>query len=52
MDEADELMHSEWDENMCMIMTSSDLNEDAESRYYMFSATFPKEFRKVATPGR
>jgi hypothetical protein len=42
-------MHSEWDENMRMIMTSSDFNEDADSRYYMLSPAFPKEFRKVAT---
>jgi ATP-dependent RNA helicase DDX3X len=48
MDEADELMHSDWDENMRMILTSSDLTEDTDGRYYMFSATFPKEFRKVA----
>jgi ATP-dependent RNA helicase DDX3X len=41
-------MHSDWEEDMTTIMTSGDLSEDEESKYYMFSATFPKEFRKVA----
>jgi ATP-dependent RNA helicase DDX3X len=48
IDEADELMHGDWEEDMNMIMTGGDLSEDAEHHYYMFSATFPKEYRKIA----
>lgn len=48
IDEADELLHGDWEEDMNVIMTGGDLSEDADSKYYMFSATFPKEFRKLA----
>lgn len=48
IDEADELLHGDWEEDMNVIMTGGDLSEDADSKYYMFSATFPKEFRKIA----
>jgi ATP-dependent RNA helicase DDX3X len=33
---------------MNMIMSGGDVNEDADHIYMMFSATFPKEFRRIA----
>ncbi|QDS68158.1 hypothetical protein FKW77_010359 [Venturia effusa] len=48
VDEADELLHGDWEEDMKAIMTGGDISEDADSKYYMFSATFPKEYRKIA----
>ncbi|KAE9982802.1 hypothetical protein BLS_005384 [Venturia inaequalis] len=48
IDEADELLHGDWEEDMAAIMKGSDLSEDGDTHYYMFSATFPKEFRKIA----
>ncbi|KAF2435617.1 P-loop containing nucleoside triphosphate hydrolase protein [Tothia fuscella] len=47
IDEADEMMTADWEENMTQIM-GGDSNEDPDHIYMMFSATFPKEMRKVA----
>ncbi|KAF2150404.1 DEAD-domain-containing protein [Myriangium duriaei CBS 260.36] len=49
IDEADEMLQdSEWEEALGKIMAGGDANEDADHRYLMFSATFPKEARKLA----
>lgn len=41
-------MGSDWNENMQAIMNGGDSNEDPDHCYMMFSATFPKEMRKIA----
>lgn len=66
IDEADELLHSDWEEELNKIMAgggmllyslvihraaltlATDTNEDADHVYMMFSATFPKDVRKLA----
>ncbi|MCJ1435750.1 hypothetical protein MMC27_005125 [Xylographa pallens] len=48
IDEADELVSSDWSDDMNMILSGGDNNEDADHRFMMFSATFPKEARKLA----
>lgn len=48
IDEADELLHDDWEEEMAVIMAGGDTNEDADHRYMLFSATFDKRMRKLA----
>ncbi|MCJ1416330.1 hypothetical protein MMC32_002665 [Xylographa parallela] len=48
IDEADEMVSSDWSDDMNMILSGGDNNEDADHRFMMFSATFPKEARKLA----
>ncbi|KAL2219236.1 DEAD/DEAH box RNA helicase [Thermoascus aurantiacus ATCC 26904] len=48
VDEADELLHSDWENEFTKIMSGGDTNEDADHRYMMFSATFNKECRELA----
>ncbi|KAJ5162220.1 DEAD/DEAH box RNA helicase, partial [Penicillium capsulatum] len=68
IDEADELLHSDWENDLkhimsgggkhnCQLQTlepyqhtdpSSDVNEDEDHQYMMFSATFDKECRALA----
>ncbi|MCJ1473462.1 hypothetical protein MMC13_002113 [Lambiella insularis] len=48
IDEADEMVGPDWSEDMNMILSGGDNNEDADHRFMMFSATFPKEARKLA----
>ncbi|KAL5002475.1 P-loop containing nucleoside triphosphate hydrolase protein [Aspergillus recurvatus] len=48
IDEADELLLSDWEEDFKKIMSGGDLNEDADHRYMMFSATFNKGCRELA----
>ncbi|MCJ1465446.1 hypothetical protein MMC07_004064 [Pseudocyphellaria aurata] len=48
IDEADEMVSSDWAEDMQTIMGGGDSNVDADHVYMMFSATFPKEARVVA----
>ncbi|KAL4754840.1 hypothetical protein BDW72DRAFT_200509 [Aspergillus terricola var. indicus] len=48
IDEADELLLSDWEEDFKKIMSGGDINEDADHRYMMFSATFNKECRELA----
>ncbi|OXV06411.1 hypothetical protein Egran_05822 [Elaphomyces granulatus] len=48
IDEADELLHSDWDTEFTKIMSGGDTNEDADHRYMMFSATFNKHCRELA----
>ncbi|KAJ5797990.1 DEAD/DEAH box RNA helicase [Penicillium pulvis] len=48
IDEADELLHFDWEEDFKKIMSGGDMNEDEDHRYMMFSATFDKECRRLA----
>ncbi len=48
IDEADELVSSDWADDMKTILSGGDNNEDADHRYMMFSATFPKGARQLA----
>lgn len=48
IDEADELVQADWAEDMKKIMAGADSNQDADHRYMMFSATFPKDARALA----
>ncbi|PSK34876.1 ATP-dependent RNA helicase DED1 [Elsinoe australis] len=49
IDEADEMLQdSDWEEALTKIMAGGDANEDADHRYLMFSATFPKAARGLA----
>ena len=48
IDEADEMLHDDWEEEMGKIMGGGDTNEDADHRYLLFSATFDKDMRKLA----
>jgi ATP-dependent RNA helicase DDX3X len=48
IDEADEMLSSDWEEQMKIIMAGGDTNDDADHLYLMFSATFPKELRALA----
>lgn len=48
IDEADEMLHDDWEEEMGKIMGGGDVNEDADHRYLLFSATFDKDMRKLA----
>ncbi|CAI7566357.1 unnamed protein product [Penicillium crustosum] len=48
IDEADEMLDSDWEEEFKNIMSGGDVNEDDDHRYLMFSATFNKEFRSLA----
>ncbi|KAJ9226488.1 hypothetical protein DTO212C5_1407 [Paecilomyces variotii] len=48
IDEADELLQSDWETEFTKIMSGGDTNEDADHRYLMFSATFNKACRELA----
>ncbi|KAJ5632818.1 ATP-dependent RNA helicase ded1 [Penicillium lividum] len=48
IDEADELLHSDWHDDFKKIMSGGDMNEDDDHRYMMFSASFNKECRQLA----
>ncbi|KIW49182.1 hypothetical protein, variant [Exophiala xenobiotica] len=48
IDEADEMLHDDWEEEMAKIMGGGDANEDGDHRYLLFSATFPKRLQKLA----
>ncbi|PYI14868.1 putative DEAD/DEAH box RNA helicase [Aspergillus violaceofuscus CBS 115571] len=48
IDEADELLQSDWESDFNKIMSGGDVNEDADHRYMMFSATFNKACRELA----
>ncbi|KAK7551652.1 DEAD/DEAH box RNA helicase [Phyllosticta citricarpa] len=48
IDEADELMDGDWEDDIQKILGGGDTNEDADHLYFMFSATFPKEARRLA----
>ncbi|KEF57899.1 uncharacterized protein A1O9_05821 [Exophiala aquamarina CBS 119918] len=48
IDEADELLHDDWEQEMTKIMSGGDANTDGDHRYLLFSATFPKRLKKLA----
>ncbi|KAM5442562.1 putative RNA helicase [Microsporum ferrugineum] len=48
IDEADELLKADWETEFTKILVGGDINEDADHRYMMFSATFNKGCRQVA----
>ncbi|KAK5136145.1 hypothetical protein LTR08_003982 [Meristemomyces frigidus] len=48
IDEADEMLQSDWEEELRTIMAGGDTNEDADHVYMMYSATFPKGARDMA----
>ncbi|OJJ44234.1 hypothetical protein ASPZODRAFT_18425 [Penicilliopsis zonata CBS 506.65] len=48
IDEADELLQDDWQEDFNRLMSGGDINEDADHRYLMFSATFNKQCRELA----
>ncbi|KAI9374089.1 P-loop containing nucleoside triphosphate hydrolase protein [Aspergillus egyptiacus] len=48
IDEADELLLADWESDFNKIMSGGDINEDADHRYMMFSATFDKNCRELA----
>ncbi|KAJ5692314.1 hypothetical protein N7462_001737 [Penicillium macrosclerotiorum] len=48
IDEADELLQSDWEDDFKRLMSGGDVNEDSDHRYLMFSASFNKECRKLA----
>ncbi|KAL5334818.1 P-loop containing nucleoside triphosphate hydrolase protein [Aspergillus crustosus] len=48
IDEADEMLLSDWESALNKIMSGGDVNEDADHRYMMFSATFNKDCRELA----
>ncbi|KAL4924559.1 DEAD/DEAH box helicase [Aspergillus undulatus] len=48
IDEADELLQSDWESVFNKIMSGGDVNEDADHRYMMFSATFNRDCRELA----
>ncbi|KAL8804588.1 MAG: hypothetical protein Q9200_005770 [Gallowayella weberi] len=48
VDEADEMVDSDWDHEMDVIMGGADANTDSDHVYLLFSATFNKEARLVA----
>ncbi|KAF7192805.1 ATP-dependent RNA helicase DBP1 [Pseudocercospora fuligena] len=48
IDEADEMLHEDWSDELNMLMAGGDTNEDADHVYMMFSATFPGGARQLA----
>ncbi|KAK2760494.1 hypothetical protein FQN53_007874 [Emmonsiellopsis sp. PD_33] len=48
IDEADEMLHTDWESEFTKLMSGGDTNEDADHRYMMFSATFNKNCRELA----
>ncbi|KAK1758542.1 putative ATP-dependent rna helicase [Echria macrotheca] len=50
VDEADEMLHADWEEEFKKIMTGggSTEQEDGQVKYMFFSATFPKQIRDLA----
>ncbi|KAI9819264.1 MAG: hypothetical protein M1827_007420 [Pycnora praestabilis] len=48
IDEADEMLNTDWEEELKKIMSGGDTNGDADHTFMMFSATFPKGARELA----
>ncbi|KAF2741328.1 putative DEAD/DEAH box RNA helicase [Polyplosphaeria fusca] len=48
IDEADEMLSTGWEDIIEKLFAGSDTNADADHTYLMFSATFPKEARRLA----
>ncbi|KAF3768716.1 hypothetical protein M406DRAFT_23195, partial [Cryphonectria parasitica EP155] len=47
IDEADEMLHDDWSEDFSKIMGGG--GEEGEIQYLLFSATFPKDLRELAS---
>lgn len=48
IDEADEMLHDDWADEMADILNGGDANIDAQHQYLLFSATFDKRMRNLA----
>ncbi|KIW07876.1 uncharacterized protein PV09_01789 [Verruconis gallopava] len=48
IDEADELMHEDWADDLETVLSGANLNEDSDHIFMMFSATFPSKYRGIA----
>lgn len=48
IDEADEMLHDDWTEEMSDILGGGDANLDGQHQYLLFSATFDKHMRREA----
>lgn len=48
IDEADEMLHEDWSEDLEKILNGANANMDAQHQYLLFSATFDKAMRRVA----
>jgi ATP-dependent RNA helicase DDX3X len=48
IDEADELMHEYWMEELQTVLGGTNLSEDSDHIFMMFSATFPAKYRSIA----
>lgn len=48
IDEADEMLHEDWSEELSEIMGGGGATQDAQHQYLLFSATFPAALRKLA----
>lgn len=48
IDEADEMLHDDWNEEMADILGGGNVNLDGQHQYLLFSATFDKHMRNVA----
>ncbi|KAH6647069.1 P-loop containing nucleoside triphosphate hydrolase protein [Truncatella angustata] len=47
IDEADEMLHQDWEEDMTKILSGGE-QEEGNVKYMLFSATFPTQIRKLA----
>lgn len=48
IDEADEMLHDDWSEEMANILGGGNTNLDGQHQYLLFSATFDKTMRREA----
>lgn len=48
IDEADEMLHEDWQEDLEEILSGADANMDSQHQYLLFSATFNKKMRVIA----
>lgn len=48
IDEADEMLHEDWAEDLQEIMAGADAAQDSQHQYLLFSATFDKRMRTLA----
>ncbi|KAK5106511.1 hypothetical protein LTS08_000630 [Lithohypha guttulata] len=48
IDEADEMLHEDWAEDLQEILAGADASQDSQHQYLLFSATFDKRMRTLA----
>lgn len=48
IDEADEMLHEDWQEDLHAILGGADAAQDSQHQYLLFSATFDKKMRTLA----